>query len=350
MNPPVYLGDGASAVTGVWSVAGNTLTFGSNAKIHGGPGSLIRKQGTSTLSLGTDNSATYAGDWSVEAGSVFVNHDQALSGGTLFMSGGRLSANVNRTITNAIVLAGGNAYFENNNYLTLTLSGPISGPGRIQLGKSNTYNWALRLTSPYISSTGGIDFDRSCAVVVSGTWTDCGDIVLRCSYGHTSLQGNGMIGMASGKKLTTTSSTSTFPYIAPGDGTATYAAPFTNTVGTLTIGTAGNNNSVTFGARARYAVDVQPTGGDMLVVRGAVSIDASETQLMLYGALSGPLNYTLMEFDSLAGKFVKVFWNDVEIVSPEEKNAIDGTHTLVYGASSLQLVGRPSGGTLILVE
>ena len=157
--------------------------------------------------------------------------------------------------------------------------------------------------------------------------------------------------MAVGKTLTTTSgSTAAYSYIAPSDGTTTYSAPYTNTVGTLTLGTADNNNSVTFGNRARYAVDVRPTGGDKLVVHGTVSINASETQLMLYGALSGPLTYTLMEYDSLTGKFAKVFWNDVEVTAPEEKNAIDGTHTLVYGDTSLQLVGGSSKGTVLLVE
>ena len=174
MNPPIYLGDGDSAVTGIWSVANNTLTLGSNAKIHGGPGSLIRKQGTATLSLLTDNAATYGGHWSVEAGSVFVGHDQALSRGALALSNGRLSVDATRTITNTIVCASGDAKFDNNNNRTLTLSGPISGPGRIYIGKSNTYNWALKLTSPHISSTGGLDFERTCTVVFCGTWSNCG--------------------------------------------------------------------------------------------------------------------------------------------------------------------------------
>jgi hypothetical protein len=353
MGPPIYLGDGASAVTGVWSIAGNTLTLCANAKIHGGPGSLIRIQGAANLSLLTDNSATYAGDWSVEGGNVFLGNDKALSGGTVALgNNAKLFVDTTRTIANTIVCSGGDAKFENNNYQTLTLSGPISGPGRIYPGKSNNYNWALKLTSPYISSTGGIDFNRTCAVVVCGTWTNCGDIAVRCSYGETSLQGNGTIGMASGKTLTTVSDTTLllFPYIAPSDGTPAYAAPFTNTVGTLTLGTAGNTNSVTFGTRARYAVDVRPTGSDQLVVRGAVSINASETQLMLYGTLSGPLTYTLMEYDSLAGKFAKVFWNDVEIAAPEDKSSIGGTHTLVYGDTSLQLVGSSSKGTVLVVK
>lgn len=350
---PVQIDDGVTPSAAVWYTGGaGGGVFTLSRPIHGLPQSSIQKTSSIQLILQADSSTTFAGAWSIDVGAVRVDHDHGFGAGLVRLrNSANILAGASRTVTNSIELTHTEASIAAANNATFTLTGPVIGVGRLYLGASGNVG-AIRLGSPSISATGGVDFFRGCPLVVTGDWTACGNIVLRSTYGGASLQGNGTIGMAASKALTMVrTSAGYYNFIAPGDGAAIFAVG-AGTIGTLTLGTPGNGNALTFGQDSRFVVDLSASESDRLVVRGTVNIStAAGTQLRLYGTLGANTTYTLMEYASRdANTFTAVYLNDELVPDPASAQGVGGTHTLVYGDTALQLVGSSSKGTVLLVE
>jgi hypothetical protein len=62
--------------------------------------------------------------------------------------------------------------------------------------------------------------------------------------------------------------------------------------------------------------------------------------------------YTLASYDALTTteEFDAVYYNGVLVADPTSSGGVNGTHQLVYGATSLQLVGPGTSGTAIIVR
>jgi hypothetical protein len=344
--------DGANPANGVWSIYGQSLTISGN--IYGLPQSSITVTniGSTVLILSTDNTATFGGTWFLNPGTVELDAAGSFGSGTAqiqnFSSVYTLSA---LTVTNPLVLAGGYANFYTANNNTLSLTGPISGPGTLYPGSYlSTYMGAIRLGSTNITATGGVDFLQGCPLVVTGAWSNCGNITLRSAGGNgASLQGNGVIGMGMSNTLGMVYVAGYTNFIAPGNGTPLFTPTNSGAIGTLTIGTPGNHNSVTFGQGSAFVVDVTNNSSDQLVVNGAVNFNNTGNQLNLFGTLRQSTTYTLMTYTGWdTGKFASVYLNNVLVATPTNKAGVNSTHTLVYGPASLQLVGSNPGTVMFL--
>ncbi len=349
----IQIDDGANAVTGVWNmISGSSLNLEGN-RLYGLPASGIRVIGSGSVVGMVDNAANFACSWDVDGSTVRLkNHGGALGSGTFGVrNGGFLTTLIGSTavtLTNRIELAGGDARISGAS--AFTLSGPVSGPGKLMLGDSN-YTQPVRLTGANISAAGGVDYRRGCPLVVNGVWTGCGNIVIRPQYNYASLQGSGTIGMAAAKSITTIYNSSYCTFIAPGEGVP-HTGNGAGMIGTLTLGTPGNGNSLTFGRNSRLLADLDGAESDRLVVNGQVNFStAAETQLRLYGTPAANRSYTLMTYDAGDGNtFKAVYLNDTLVAAPESKDGVNGTHTLVYGSTSLELVGRAGNGTIFVVR
>ncbi|MCC5840759.1 MAG: exo-alpha-sialidase [Opitutales bacterium] len=122
---------------GATEIGSHTLTFDGAGEIEflsaiTGSGGRLSKDGRGTLLLPRSNSGV-TGGFTLNAGTVVVGHNSALGSGPLVISGGRLaSLDDNRSLSNAVTLAGD---FGLNGFYHLSLSGLItlSGEARVSV-------------------------------------------------------------------------------------------------------------------------------------------------------------------------------------------------------------------------
>ncbi|MFC4875056.1 DUF4347 domain-containing protein [Negadavirga shengliensis] len=220
----VTLDGGTLQVTGSGVTVDNAVSFDngggtvSNANditlsgLFSGSGTLT-KTGTGQLTLSNSgNEASFSGNITVTAGTLYVEDDDFLSSGTITLDGGTLAAfgtlNTSDTIDNDLVLGtsggtigvsgGGGTY-------TLILSGVISGsgsltktlPSRLELSGANTYSGSttiqtgqiiiasdsnlgsgnLIMSGGTLSVTGaGVTIDNNLNMSGSGTLNNANDI------------------------------------------------------------------------------------------------------------------------------------------------------------------------------
>lgn len=119
------------------------------------------------------------------------------------------------------------------------------------------------------------------------------------------------------------------------------------------IGTLSVNGDVSLGAWSRLAADLGETGaGDTLAITGALAIDNTGTLLDLTltpeASLAG--DYTLVACAGRDGEFAAVRFNGGTVADPCRGRSVNGTHHLVYTATSVILRQSPPRGTTILLR
>lgn len=170
---------------------GNNVTFAS-ALANTNSGGLI-KSGTGTLTLSGNNA--YTGGTTLDAGTLALGHNSALSTGTLTINGGTVSASGGtRTISNAVVtngdftiggsqalefsgainLGGGTRTITVDNTATTTFSGVVgepwysslvkAGDGRLVLSGANTFSGTVTVDNGTLALT------HSNALGTTGQW------------------------------------------------------------------------------------------------------------------------------------------------------------------------------------
>ncbi|GEM_PF-4858447 len=240
-----------------------------------------------------------------------VNVKLPTSGADLSMSIG-FTATTNTTHSSNINVENQILRMAAANGTTATITGNLTGNGRLIIDQNLTgyYNigtGTIVLAGDANTLSGDVkigETSRAGNLRVDGTWTGAGNITL----GQGSLSGSGSIGMAENKVFTTllhTSQANRHAYIAPGTN---------GTIGTLTIGTAGNNNQFTLQGASNtqtnwlhLQIDLDGNTSDLLVLNGDLTIGAFTR--LVFTELS-PLtasSYTILTYSgSLTGTFVDV--------------------------------------------
>lgn len=300
--------NGFSANSTVQLASGTTLenfyddTVGSLQDYVGSAGVVIINSGTTLSSnglnyVGSDFSGAISGGGTFEVaagvqglsgnnsysggtiisgtGELFVGSDTAIGTGTLTFTGPgpELSPDANLTLANPIVL---NATFDNddgaNNSLTLT--GPISGPGEIEWCAPGT----LTLTNNN-TFTGGVDMREGNLIVLSNTAMGPGPLTLDTgatltvptgiTFGNPfNLTGTGAGVIGSGtitSPLIVSGAVGLSPSAQPGGGPGTLT--FT---GGLTLASGGTLNFQLYDATGAAG-----TGTSLLVTTGGLDLTAS---------------------------------------------------------------------------
>ncbi len=303
----------------------------------GGPGS------TCELAFGSNGTLQFNGS-STQLANIQVDPaNPGSQGAYIYVDCGTspsvVTLNGNLTGTGALKI---NSYSSNGHYFAAT--NPVGGK-LILNGSANT------LSGDVVTGLGSLEVD--------GAWTGAGNISI--NYGK--LEGRGAIGMASGKGLTVSGTSG---------GGVTRLAPGTDgTVGTLTVGTLGNSNTVTFSSydcttnRSALYIDLlgtTPGVSDLLAINGSMTITTAKQGADLYlgiadnGDMKG--TYTIATFTgSLTGTFYNVYYKSTPTgsyvlqSSPTAPNGINGEAQLVYGTHSITLVGAPvpEPATLMLI-
>ena len=243
-----------------------------------------------------------------------------------------------------------------------TLNGNLTGTGVLNINMTGNnsgtgylpYGGRLIVNGPANTLSGDVLVAGYHAFEVDGVWTGAGNLAIW----KGSLEGTGSIGMAAGKAITVSGTTY-------GMGTASIAPGTKGTIGTLTTGTTANNvvfNSNATAGRGSFNVDLAgDTEGlsDLLAIHGAMTVTNADLYLALID--NGDLNgvYTLATYTSRTGTFSNVYFKDspmgsyVLVSDPTAAGGVDGTHQLIYGATSLTLDGPalmvPEPGTLLLL-
>lgn len=211
----------------------------------------------------------------------------------------------------------GSGYTTTTPYSTATLNGNLSGAGNMEVGVSiglgSVFAYGRLVVNGENNTASGNVALKGGRLQVDGTWTGAGNFTVSRGL----LTGTGSIGLFAGRNVSlaaTGTYSSADPYsvvagIAPGD---------TGIVGTLTIGTLGNSNTVAFnnssGASGgfdrltQFIVDIDGLAADRLNVNGDVTLGNTQVRLVL-NELSTPLaaQYVLLSSTgSLTGTFVSV--------------------------------------------
>jgi hypothetical protein len=232
---------------------------------------------------------------------------------------------------------------------TATLNGDLSGAGQLRAGKkqgASTAYAGLYVLNGDSTRTGTFVTEAAQIVEINGTWTNSGTI----SHMKGTISGVGSIGLASGARLDVSGT-------AYGNSAAEINPGKPGEIGTLTVGTTGNNNEVRFQVHptagvSSLIIDVAGTQSDRLAVNGKLNLGYVGNALYINGELEAATEYTLATYDSLAGTttvvdeeeiftpymFTNVYYNGNLIADPLAEDAFGGTHNLVYGDNSIQLL------------
>jgi len=374
INAPVQVDDGANANSNAvwvfgWSGGSANLFF---ARIIGLAGTTItwsNKTGTtSTPKIQSDNGATYLGNWRLNQGSLGFSANNALGAGNVDITNNvYLICSGSYVLSNNIRLAGSSTFCCSDSN-ALTLAGNLTGGtnAAIKVG-SNGLRGMLKVAGTNNSAAGDVALINGNdtypgSIDVVGTWTNAGNFDLSTtvadgSYGN-SLQGCGWLGLAPNKKVyvkTVQSGHGTF--IAPSNGTPLYQRTDGNillltngTIGTLTIGTPGNNNAVEFPSNAWLVVNIDASTGSTLAVNGLLNLSFAGNSLAINGTLSRTRTYTLAHCTSRVGKFANVYWHASRIGNAETTGAINGTHKIVYSDTDILLVSPVNRCLALLVR
>jgi fibronectin-binding autotransporter adhesin len=190
-----------------------------------------------------------------------------------------------------------------------TINGNLTGTGDLEIGYlasigTTAYpNGTLIVAGDANTLSGDVSILTGAKLRLDGTWTGAGNLQI----GNGQLQGSGTLGMASGKVLTVGRTSGTL------SANTVSVIPATNgTIGTLTIGTEGNSNTVSFTGNAaadrRLLIDIDGLLADRLTVKGNLVIDTTRTFLD-FNILSEPTaaQYVVASWTgSLTGAFATV--------------------------------------------
>mgnify|MGYP000986570710 FL=1 len=77
---------------------------------------------------------------------------------------------------------------------------------------------------------------------------------------------------------------------------------------------------------------------DGLDIVGSLALDAATDSLVLDGVIAEGEDYTLVTFASLTGTFDEVYFGGSLVADPTADGAINGTHKLVYNATTIDLM------------
>lgn len=189
--------------------AGTTLTF--NGQLHGAASTQFLKQGTGTLALTKDDTATFTGSVTVSDGILSVQNAGALGSGT----------------AGATVSSGATLQLQFSSAATATVGGPLAlagsgfnGQGALQSvsGRNTTFTGAVTLTSDTT-----IEVDTGSEVTLSNsvgdatgttnalTKTGAGELVLQAAdtYGGNTVVSAGVLDIQNGGALGATSAGTT---------------------------------------------------------------------------------------------------------------------------------------------
>jgi len=363
----IQVDDGTNAnPNALWTVNNNSYTFYVN-NIAGLAGTMITKTGSPNLQISANNLATYFGNWSLVGGPVLVAANNALGAGSVSITNSAsLTAAGNYVVSNNITLAGISIFGAPVSNV-FTLAGNLTGNGAVWMGAYNN-NGVVKVAGANNSASGDVSLNQNGGsgyyagnLDLVSTWTNAGNVDLSTTAsnypgGGNSLQGNGYLGLGMNKKVyVKTIQTGHGTFIAPSDGTPLYPRADGNillltngTPGTLTIGTPGNTNSVEFPSNSWLLANVNATTSSTLAVNGLLNLNFNYPSLSINGTPHLATTYTLAQYTSRSGKFTNVYFNGSAVANPETANAINGTHKLVYGATSLQLFSGNAGTLVIL--
>ncbi|OPZ27029.1 MAG: Extracellular serine protease precursor [Lentisphaerae bacterium ADurb.BinA184] len=196
------------------------------------------------------------------------------------------------------------------------LSGQITGAGGLiktglgvlELDGDNTYSGDTLVSAGTLLVDGTTDNQRDYTITAGAT-----------------LGGDGAIGLAPEVGVDVSGT------VSPGAS-----------IGTLTAGTAGNSNTVTFADGSALLIEMNALGNcDRLVVNGTLDLEADGDTLILTGEFSKGVLYTLATADTILGQFNNV-----------NSSALGRTLPVTYGPNSITIfIPEPTtlalaGGTL----
>lgn len=382
------VGTGSTPVTdAVWTL--NNATYLGNADlgaVAGVAGTRVTLAGSGMHAIFWTNSPSYFGDWDLTlspVGSplkykakVQAEDSHALGHGTVRALADKNYLHFNTGANNttpmavtehdfaldlqaftAIAIGYGSGAYQ---HLTAVLHGRVTGDANLELGyfgdigTSFYRGGTLVLTHPDNTLSGTVTIVAG-KLRVDGGWTGAGDIGMATSIAVADpsllprIEGSGTIGMEPDKVVNADGvNAANLVGVAPGtDGT----------VGTLTLGTPGNNNTLRFQDSVRLMIDLSGTErgrSDTLAVRGTLQlVDGKDDQVLQLQRIDGDaLNgtYTLATFDRMVGTFDAVYYGGELVADPTAKNGVGGTHQLVYNETSLVLLAAPPGGTVVVVQ
>ena len=237
--------------------------LGNNGDSQGGNYSLF---GTSdAAAVTTDAASTTA---MISGGSVSIQSATTFNIATATVSGG-LYPGVNLAVTSNLIPF-------NNTIESVT----VKGGGVLLLSGNDSY-------------TGTTTIDAG-TLYIDGTDSGLGNVSIPNSItASTTLGGTGTIGLATNDTLTLTGKSGTvLAILSPGD---------TNTsMATLSVGTTGHNNTVTFGADSELSLGVGAGNNDELAVVGTLNTSSTSDILALNLGSLDQGKYTLMTYTTLS--------------------------------------------------
>lgn len=343
---------------GTATITGSTFTLAGSLNLTNGSGdrltldseltgaAALTKTGAGRLILtNTNNTNSYSGDVTVNAGELWIDSDSAFSTGSLTLNGGVLGNNMaSFNFDNAIVLgASGGGVQVLNAAQTLTLSGNISGSGA--LSKTSGGNLTL---SGNNSFSGGLAISGTNGVTVSDS-TNLGS-------GAVTINPSSLL------TLTGTAQTITNAIVLAGDATISNANAMT--LGGVISGSGGLSKAgagtLTLGATNTATGTVAVAAGGLALANGnaladsvAVSVSAGASLILpagseTVGSVAGAGNLVLTGGTLTAGaNNSSTSLSGVISGAGALTKAGTGTFTL-SGTSSFSGATQVSAGTLLI--
>ena len=242
-----------------------------------GSGSLI-KRGAGTITLSAANE--YAGDTTLEAGTIALGTNNALGSGTLTMLAGTKIGSVggvNRSISNNISIGGSNVTFGGLGAST-TFSGNVDLGGEqrtLALGNSTTFNGAI--------SNGSIVMEGAASFVTMSLTASNSFDDITVVNGSLRLSGGGALSSSAAVNLATASGATELNITnVDASSVAIGSLAGNNTSSTVNLGSkelivGGNNASTTFAGIISNTGSVTKTGSGTLTLSAANTYTGATT-------------------------------------------------------------------------
>jgi fibronectin-binding autotransporter adhesin len=270
----------------------------------------LTKSGTGVLLLSGNN--TFTAGLILSAGQLDINSATALGTGAYTING---TVSMDNTSGNAITLTNNNAQSWDTGFTFVGSNNLNMGTGAITLHASPTITVSAGLlteggvisgTADSITKAGagslllsgndtytGTTADDAGTLYIDGATTGQGNYSIPNTItASTTLGGTGSIGLGTNDTLTLTGKSSgILAILSPGDPNTSMA--------TLTVGTSGHTNTVTFAADSEFAVGVNGASNDELVVNGTLNTASSSNVLALNLGTLTQGSYTLATYTSL---------------------------------------------------
>jgi autotransporter-associated beta strand protein len=341
-----------------------------SSDLSGSNQNVFTKSGTGTLQLnGVQNNGELRGLISVTNGTLDIRGNLGVAGtGSAQNHTQLLSGNSGAILTNgggsAVTLAfGRNSGRTTADAADQTFAGNITGNINFQLGHTSTVagaqstNFTGNQTLSGNNTYTGTTVVNQGTLIISGTSSGQGNYTVRGTTGGATaktgtLIGTGTVGLSSSSNFTVGSASQ----IAGSRGLLEVGTATADSIGSLTIGTSGNANTLSFTNNSTVEFDFNNTLNDQITVVGALAIGATDTRLSLdsLSFTSGLASYTLMTYSSISGTFSSVFLDGSDITSTALSGFLIGTdpeeYRLVYGSTALTLevIPEPSVAALLM--